>query len=142
MALVVGVPGVLYLITPVLQREESSWVALGRLEDFQGLTQPFAVRFRYESNSGYVRRKRPGMVFLAPEPGSPSGLVVLSPICSHMGCSVSWDSRESLFACPCHGGRYDHSGKVVSGPPPRPLARVPWEVREGDLLIQIEDGLV
>ena len=48
--------------------------------------------------------------------------VVLSNVCTHRGCSVAWDGGRSAFACPCHGGVFDRTGKVTAGPPPAPLA--------------------
>ena len=52
---------------------------------------------------------------------APSTYVALSSICTHQGCSVNYSSTSKQFSCPCHGGRYDISGKVLSGPPPAPL---------------------
>ena len=40
------------------------------------------------------------------------------------------------FICPCHGGVYDFQGKVVGGPPVRPLDRFYTRVRNG----QVEVG--
>ena len=45
----------------------------------------------------------------------------LSATCTHLGCQVRWDSQARRFECPCHGGAYDSQGRVVEGPPPRPL---------------------
>ena len=53
---------------------------------------------------------------------SPQGFRAFSAICTHLGCLVQWDQRQHQFACPCHAGFYDANGRVVSGPPPRPLA--------------------
>ncbi len=58
-------------------------------------------------------------------------LFVLSPICSHLGCSVNWNYLNNEFDCPCHGGRYDMAGNVIGGPPPKPLTRLPHVVRNG-----------
>jgi len=44
--------------------------------------------------------------------------------CTHMGCEVRWRAQEERYHCPCHGGIYDASGAVVSGPPPAPLRRL------------------
>jgi len=52
---------------------------------------------------------------------SSEGLHAISGICTHLGCVVS-RSNEGFF-CPCHGSTFDLSGKVKSGPAPRPL---PW----------------
>jgi glycine/D-amino acid oxidase-like deaminating enzyme/nitrite reductase/ring-hydroxylating ferredoxin subunit len=43
-------------------------------------------------------------------------LHTFSSICPHMGCSVTWNSAEKTFDCPCHGSRYTGYGKVVNGP--------------------------
>src|SRR2546427_8826013 len=45
--------------------------------------------------------------------------------CTHLGCNFDWSPEEKLFACPCHGGRFDRTGRNVAGPPPRPLDRFP-----------------
>ena len=52
-----------------------------------------------------------------------STYIGLSPVCTHAGCTVNFDSTGKEFVCPCHGGVYDINGKVVSGPPPAPLAQ-------------------
>ena len=39
-------------------------------------------------------------------------------------------SPRERFVCPCHGGVYDFEGKVVGGPPVRPLDRFETRVRE------------
>ncbi len=50
-----------------------------------------------------------------------STYVALSSICTHQGCTVNYGSTTKQFSCPCHGGLYDITGKVLSGPPPSPL---------------------
>ncbi|MEJ2688901.1 MAG: ubiquinol-cytochrome c reductase iron-sulfur subunit [Deltaproteobacteria bacterium] len=62
-------------------------------------------------------------------------LFVLSPSCSHLGCLVNWNDLKREFDCPCHGGRYDMAGKVIGGPPPKPLTRLPYVIKEGFLYV-------
>ncbi|KAH3764344.1 FAD-dependent oxidoreductase [Pelomyxa schiedti] len=50
-------------------------------------------------------------------------LHVMSPVCTHLGCIVTWNERESTWDCPCHGGRYSPTGSRLYGPPPRDLQR-------------------
>lgn len=58
--------------------------------------------------------------------------VVLDARCTHQGCTVGWEG--GAFVCPCHGGRYDRAGAVLSGPPPAPLDRPAVRV-EGDAVV-------
>ena len=36
--------------------------------------------------------------------------------CPHMGCSLIFNEIEKTWDCPCHGSRFDLSGKCISGP--------------------------
>lgn len=56
---------------------------------------------------------------------TPTGPVAFDPQCTHLGCATRWDDATRLFLCPCHGGGFDLEGRVVMGPPPRPLRRLP-----------------
>ncbi len=51
-----------------------------------------------------------------------STFTALSAICTHEGCSVNYNSSAKDVVCPCHGGVYNITGAVVSGPPPSALA--------------------
>lgn len=51
-------------------------------------------------------------------------LTLLSPVCTHLGCRVTWNQAESTWDCPCHGSRFTSSGEVLSGPAERALDRV------------------
>lgn len=36
--------------------------------------------------------------------------------CTHMGCRLARNEEEKSFDCPCHGSRFDETGKVLCGP--------------------------
>lgn len=50
-------------------------------------------------------------------------LSVLSPVCPHLKCHVSWNPAESTWDCPCHGSRFNTDGGVIEGPALQPLER-------------------
>jgi cytochrome b6-f complex iron-sulfur subunit len=56
-------------------------------------------------------------------------------VCTHEGCPLGWNPDQHLIRCPCHGGAYDTSGRVVDGPPPRPLSRLDAEVDGGTVFV-------
>jgi Rieske Fe-S protein len=55
----------------------------------------------------------------------------LSLVCTHLGCTVNVTADG--LDCPCHGSRFDRSGRVVRGPARQPLARYTVR-RAGDQL--------
>jgi Rieske Fe-S protein len=71
----------------------------------------------------YVRRMEGGQI------------LALSAECTHLGCSVAWDDVQKQFKCPCHDGKFDSDGKVISGPPAVPLRRHKVKVENGRLFL-------
>lgn len=51
----------------------------------------------------------------------PTSIVACSAICTHKGCTVDYQHESKQFVCPCHGARYELTGKVVQGPARRDL---------------------
>jgi Rieske Fe-S protein len=58
-------------------------------------------------------------------------------VCTHEGCPLGWNPDQRLIRCPCHGGAYDTTGKVVDGPPPAPLRRLEAEVGAGTVYVSL-----
>ncbi len=59
----------------------------------------------------------------------------LSALCTHKGCPVAWQAPVKQFVCPCHGGKFDMSGRNIAGPPPSPLTSLPVRVVKGIVLV-------
>ena len=62
-------------------------------------------------------------------------LVALSGTCTHLTCTVRFDAETETLFCPCHNGRFDLGGNVLSGPPPRPLETYAVEVSGADIIV-------
>lgn len=41
---------------------------------------------------------------------------LVSVCCPHLGCQLEWNPAERSWDCPCHGSRYDYTGRLISGP--------------------------
>lgn len=83
------------------------------------------------------------LVFSYPIPEAPcllirkndSQFVAYSRTCTHAGCPVFYHPENNDIECPCHGGFFAvDDGRVLSGPPPRPLPRIRLEL-QGDEVI-------
>ena len=61
--------------------------------------------------------------------------VAYSQKCTHLSCAVYYSAQHRRLECPCHEGYFSiDDGRVLQGPPPRPLPRVALD-RKGDELI-------
>jgi thiosulfate dehydrogenase [quinone] large subunit len=68
------------------------------------------------------------------------GFAAYSAICTHAGCQVQFDPNAQQIACPCHGAVFDpyNSARVLAGPAPVPLQRVPitYDQSTGNIYLQ------
>jgi Rieske Fe-S protein len=63
--------------------------------------------------------------------------VAYSQKCPHLSCAVVYAHERSRLECPCHDGVFAiDDGRVLQGPPRRPLPRVLLE-RRGELLVAV-----
>jgi Rieske Fe-S protein len=93
--------------------------------------------------AGKVAEMRPnqGKIFkFGTKPGllieTPNGeFRAFSAICTHLDCTVQYRQDEKLIWCACHNGRYDLTGKNISGPPPRPLEEFKVNVRGDEIIV-------
>jgi Rieske Fe-S protein len=87
----------------------------------------------------------PGTVrlFAYPGPNDPCILIhtatgelhAYSQKCTHLSCAVYCDEAAGTLECPCHNGRFSlEEGRVLAGPPSRPLPRILVERRGDDLV--------
>lgn len=63
------------------------------------------------------------------------GILALSPICKHLGCTVGWNNNPALkdqYFCPCHGAHYTKEGKQLA------IARAPLD----EYTVKVDKGFV
>lgn len=67
---------------------------------------------------------------------TPAGeLKSFTAVCTHLACTVRYDSETDTIHCPCHNGRFDLNGNVLSGPPPAPLEAYQVEMAEDKIFV-------
>lgn len=101
-------------------------IELGPADQFKQSNDVSSVKFETEIQDAWVTRKVNGTVFVTKDDNG--NLLIMSPVCTHLGCNVNLTSEsekktnpELTFYCPCHGGEYNQQGINIGGPPPRPL---------------------
>ncbi|GAB7388534.1 menaquinol-cytochrome c reductase iron-sulfur subunit [Bacillaceae bacterium] len=106
--------------------DTSSLVLIGKKSEFETITKPVKVEYSTEIKDGWVKQKAQGFVYVTKD--EKNQLLIMSPICTHLGCTVPFAPEEAkknkpdlAFLCPCHMGEYNELGIHIGGPPPRPL---------------------
>ena len=49
-------------------------------------------------------------------------IYAINPVCSHLGCLLSWNNLDKTWDCPCHGSRFDYTGRNLYEPAIKDLA--------------------
>lgn len=94
--------GALKLPMPAVFPEADSRFPIGKPEDFT----PGTLK--------HDRRRRLYVVV------DEKGVAVVSTVCPHLRCVVE-RHHDGTFTCPCHGSKFDSTGKKTAGPSPRGL---------------------
>lgn len=122
------------VLSPLFGKQEENWLPAGTLTNLPE-HDPLPVTLRVAREDGYNQIIERRSIFLVRT--GESGVLAIDSTCTHLGCRVSWDADEQLIKCPCHGGIYDRTGAVQSGPPPAPLARLMTKVEGDQILVQV-----
>ncbi|HEV3026629.1 MAG TPA: Rieske (2Fe-2S) protein [Planctomycetota bacterium] len=128
----------LVLVSCAASVANGALVAMGEMEKRRGPEhlEPRKIASVHELPVGASR------VFGFPGPEDPCLLVRLDADrfvafrqkCTHLGCPVLYRKESGKLHCPCHEGYFSaEDGKVLAGPPPRPLPRIEL-LQKGDEL--------
>lgn len=128
-----GLPAIPYIIGPALQKESDSWIQLGSISKVE-LNIPTLFKKTIETQTGWINTEEEISVYVLSSNGQ--DYVVMSNVCTHLGCRVRWIPEKDSFFCPCHNGVFSKDGNVVAGPPPRPLDRFESKVEDGAIFIK------
>jgi Rieske Fe-S protein len=140
--LVLAVPAVAYIVTPLLKRgRESSFVGLARLSQLEiGVPRSFAIMEEHHDAWVKYPREPVGSVWLIRQKaGSDPPVLALSAECPHLGCAVNVAPGGQGFVCPCHTSSFDLEGSPGNQVPPRSLDRLEVEItKDADPEIRVK----
>ncbi len=128
-------PAVGLALGPVFEKTETHWESVGPTADFADDTYiPRTLTLvrgigDVGKSTVYLRKYNPA--FDTQPRDEYNEYIAISTRCMHLGCPVRFVEASQRFICPCHGGVYDFQGKVVGGPPVRPLDRFYTRVVKG-----------
>jgi Rieske Fe-S protein len=111
-----------FLLPPAQSEQHSDTVAAEATE----LKPGSAKVFRFGNRPALLIRDKDG------------SYRAVSAVCSHLNCTVQYLEREQVIWCACHNGTFDLQGRVVSGPPPKPLEAFAARVRGKDVVVTRE----
>jgi menaquinol-cytochrome c reductase iron-sulfur subunit len=131
-ALIVGLPTVLDVLKPMVAKEPRVWRKVGAVDSFK-VGQTVEVSFENAGTNAWAGKAGATAAYLRRD--GTNSFTAFTVNCSHLGCPVRWEPKANMYLCPCHGGVYYANGDVAAGPPPRPLARYPVRVTQGNVEI-------
>jgi menaquinol-cytochrome c reductase iron-sulfur subunit len=136
---IVAVPVIGYVVSPAFTKKKAGWVQLGKVSEFR-VQEPKLVEFTLFRKDGWVEVADKKSVWVVRRNGE--DFTVYNSRCTHLGCAYNWQvsgPHKGHFVCPCHNGIFSIDGKVLGGPPPRPLDRLQHKVEGGKLQCIYED---
>jgi Rieske Fe-S protein len=123
-----------FALRPPGSAAAARWVRAGTTDDLKP-DEPVARVLAVSRVDGWYRERARQTVFLVWD--GDKNIRAMSATCTHLGCQVQWDAKGKKFRCPCHGGVYAADGRVLEGPPPRPLDVVEARIDPADTSVLV-----
>lgn len=116
-------PMIKFAVDPALKKGGAAGNMVAVAKVSQLTDQPQSFSFKMKVKDAWLGESETAFTAWIYKEGDK--VVALSPICKHLGCTVSWNSdskNPNKFYCPCHMGLYEKNGKNVPNTPPmKPL---------------------
>ncbi len=130
--LALSIPLIGYVISPAFRRQARDWVEAGTVDGLKSGV-PQEQTYRVTLQDGWMKTTATKSIWAVRQ--SEGEVTVFAPLCTHLGCGYHWDSDDLTFKCPCHNSIFSVDGKVIAGPAPWPLDRLPVKMEDGRLFI-------
>ena len=131
-----GIALTIFAVGPSFRKGKVKWIEVELDESGESNPGFSRVVLEYEKKDGWLTATAKSLVYV--KRLNADEVIAISAACTHLGCIVTWDADQQIFKCPCHDGRYDPEGQVISGPPPGPLRRHKTKIEDGRILLATE----
>ena len=132
-----AIPLLRFALHPLLAATtQTDWSELGAADEFAELTAPTKRIVKIEQLDGWRRIISEKSVYVIK--GKEGQLRVLSAVCPHLGCAITWSDAKTQFLCPCHVGIFAADGALLSGPPPRAMDDLESRIENGRLQVRYQ----
>ena len=125
-----------FAVGPSFDKKRARWIEIEMGDKPVAKGSIEGVVLEYETKEGWSTNIVKTLVYV--KRTREDEVVAISAGCTHLGCIVTWDEQQNMFKCPCHDGRFDADGNVISGPPPAALKRHPAKIKDGKILLRTE----
>ena len=126
------IPMIRFAVDPLLQAKgEGDWVKVVEVDKIT--TEPQEFKFSKLQVDGWYTSKPKFTAWISKD--DKGEVFALSPVCKHLGCTVSWNNNPDLpneYYCPCHGAHYTKNGQYLA------VASAPLDEYD----VKIENGFV
>lgn len=113
-------PALKFMNPPAIAESSVNQVSGGKVTDLK----PNSARvFRFGSRPALLVRTASGE-FRA-----------FTAVCTHLNCTVQYNDQSRQIWCACHNGQFDLNGKVVGGPPPKPLEQFAVHLQGEEVIV-------
>ncbi len=135
-AAVLGIPAIRAFASPGFRKPgKEDWVKVADDVSTLDIGTPIKLDFVEATSDAWIESRSLRSVWVFTEDGQK--FIAYSGVCTHLGCGYGFDTTKKIFHCPCHHGLFEvKTGKVIGGPPPRPLDTLPVRVQNGELHVQ------
>ena len=121
------------VVAPSFTRRQSTWLTASDVDSLEeGVPKAVTLRVARADGATEVIDRR--TVYLVKDGAS---VRALDSTCTHLGCRTRYNADSKRIECPCHGGMYDATGKVIGGPPPSPLQTLHARIEDDRVLVEV-----
>lgn len=129
----VAAPVIGYFLNPVYSKKKQQTTISLVTTSQVPVGTPLFVTYHETQQDGWVTGPVEHAAWVVTTNGK--DFVVFNPHCTHLGCLYAWNPGLHEFQCPCHGSVFNIDGKVIGGPAPRPLEKMPFKIENGTIML-------